>query len=290
MSQNRPLISIIITCYKEKKLLKDAVNSALNQNYENIEIIIVKDFSNCTETYNACKEFEENQRTQVIYNSSQIFASGSRNKGINKSNGEIIFCLDGDDYIDKNFILKTTKPLIIDEKIGFVYTDNFNVYDGHKVLYEKREFNISEVISRGFPGSGIVYRKKDYLRTNGYNTDLIGQEDWEFLVQLCGLNLVGKRIDEPLYYYRKKSDDESKHIISTIKYGFKTRLKIIESNEKTFKDNSRGVIIDLYKMNQELWIALHNSKNPKHNFFSLLKWLFGNKLIKFIKKIRSRFN
>ena len=267
MKKNSPLVSIIITCFKEKHLLKKAVESALNQTYKNTEIILVMDFSNCVETLNVCKGFENSKKIKLIINKTQRYTSGSRNNGIKVSKGEFIFCLDGDDYINKNFISKCISELTSNDSIDYVYTDMYNLYERHKELYKKIEFDISKVVARGYPGSGIVYKKEHYNLTNGYLENLVGQEDWEFLVQLSGLNLIGKRIAEPLYYYRRKNSKDSKHIMTTLKYGIQSRKIILENNERTFKKHSIGVITELFKMNQELWIALHNSKNPKHNFF-----------------------
>ena len=73
MKENFPLVSIIITSFKEKYLLEDAIKSALNQTYPNFEIILVKDFSNCHETLKICKEFETNEKIELIINESQKF-------------------------------------------------------------------------------------------------------------------------------------------------------------------------------------------------------------------------
>ena len=287
MKENFPLVSIIITCFKEKFLLKDAVNSALNQTYPNIEIILVKDFSKCHETLKICEEFKTNEKIELVINESQRFTSGSRNVGIKKSSGEFIFCLDGDDYIDDEFISICLKEVSSDKSIDYVYTDMYNVYESHEEVYEKIDFNISKVIARGYPGSGIFYSRIHYDMTNGYNENLIGQEDWEFLVQLSGFDLIGKRIAKPLYHYRRKSINESKHVVSTLKYGIQSRLKIIENNKKTFEKHSIGVIEELFKMKQKLWTSVHNTQNPKHNFVSLLKWMIGPTILGFLKKIRN---
>ena len=191
---------------------------------------------------------------------------GSRNAGIKKSSGEFIFCLDGDDYIDDEFISTCIKEVLSDSSIDYVYTDMFNVYESHEEIYEKFDFDISKVIARGFPGSAIFYKRIHYNMTNGYREDLIGQEDWEFLVQLSGFDLVGKRIAKPLYYYRRKSLTESKHVISTLENGLQSRLKIIDYNKNTFEKHSIGVIIEFFKMNQELWTSVYRTQNPKYNF------------------------
>ena len=121
--------------------------------------------------------------------------------------------------------------------------------------------------------------------TKGYCEELIGQEDWEFLVQLCGLNLHGYRVSEPLYLYRRKSDKNSKHVLSTFNYGLDSRYKIINKNEKIFKKNSIGVIKELYEMNQALWLNVYDNQRPYTHIKWLITWVLGERLTNFIKKI-----
>lgn len=56
MTKFNPLISIIIPVYNGENFIKDSINSALNQTYKNIEIIVVDDGST-DNTANIVKTF-----------------------------------------------------------------------------------------------------------------------------------------------------------------------------------------------------------------------------------------
>ena len=61
-------ISAIITCYKEGKLIYDAVDSLMKQSDKNFEIIIVNDCSEDEVTNTTCKDLSENNLMKVIWN------------------------------------------------------------------------------------------------------------------------------------------------------------------------------------------------------------------------------
>lgn len=97
METNKIKISVIIPTYNRAKFIPNAVKSIIDQNYNNIEIIIVDDGStdNTAEVVNALKKEHHN----FIYcrNDRQKGPSGARNTGIIRSSGDFISFLDTDD-------------------------------------------------------------------------------------------------------------------------------------------------------------------------------------------------
>lgn len=94
---NTPKISIIIPIYNAELYLKKCINSAINQTYQNIEIVCVNDGS----TDNSLKilnVFDDN-RIKII-NIENHGVSYARNLGIKNTTGDFIVFLDSDDYIE----------------------------------------------------------------------------------------------------------------------------------------------------------------------------------------------
>ena len=95
-------VSIIIPVYKvPEKYLRRCIESAINQTYKNIEIIIIDDESpdNCGII---CDEYaNEDNRIKVVHQKNKGL-SGARNTGVKEANGDWIMFLDGDDYIDND--------------------------------------------------------------------------------------------------------------------------------------------------------------------------------------------
>ncbi len=97
---NIPCVSIIISFLNEEKYLADAVESVINQDYENWELILVDDGSSDSSTSMA-KEYTNTYPGKIFYaeheNHINKGLSASRNSGIYKSRGEYIAFLDADD-------------------------------------------------------------------------------------------------------------------------------------------------------------------------------------------------
>ena len=85
------LVSIIIPYFKKKNYIKFTINSILNQEYKNFEILIIYDDSDKTELKFIKKIKELDKRIQIIINKTNIGAGASRNKAIKKSRGKYIF-------------------------------------------------------------------------------------------------------------------------------------------------------------------------------------------------------
>lgn len=95
-----PKISIIIPVYNVEKFISRAIDSAINQTFNDIEIIIVDD---CGEdkSIDIAKEYQKNDgRIKIIHNEKNLGTFAARNNGVLNSKAEYILFLDSDDYLD----------------------------------------------------------------------------------------------------------------------------------------------------------------------------------------------
>ena len=94
---SQPLVSIIIPIYNADKYLQETVNSALNQTWQNIEIVLVDDGS--TDHSLAIAKSFQSSRIKVIAQPNQG-ASAARNRAIQEAQGDFIQYLDADDLLN----------------------------------------------------------------------------------------------------------------------------------------------------------------------------------------------
>ena len=95
---NDPLISVIVPVYKAQAYLERCVGSIRNQNYRNLEIILVDDGSP-DESGALCDKFaQEDSRIRVLHEKNGGPAS-ARNAGLNAMIGEYVAFVDSDDDI-----------------------------------------------------------------------------------------------------------------------------------------------------------------------------------------------
>ena len=97
----QPLISLIIPLYNAEKYVAETIESALQQSYKNIEIIIIDDGS--TDSSFSVAESYKSDNILVVKQTNKG-ASAARNHGLRLAKGEYIQFLDADDILDVNKI------------------------------------------------------------------------------------------------------------------------------------------------------------------------------------------
>ena len=98
-----PLISVIIPVYNVAPYLREAVDSAINQTYRNLEIIMVDDGST-DGSGDICDEYASRDPRITVIHQKNCGSSSARNAGLDRATGEYIAFLDSDDAYDLSFI------------------------------------------------------------------------------------------------------------------------------------------------------------------------------------------
>ena len=101
--RENPLISIIIPVYNSEKYIRACLESVLNQDYKNLEIIIINDGST-DRSGNICEDYaQKDRRIQVIHESNEG-VSTARNSALSIVKGEFVSFVDADDFVEVDFI------------------------------------------------------------------------------------------------------------------------------------------------------------------------------------------
>lgn len=103
MSQNKPLVSIVVPVYNAQDFLSECIDSILEQSYQNIEIILVNDGSTDSSGQTCDSYGKMDKRIKVIHQKNRGVSS-ARNVGINNANGEYITFIDADDMIHRDYV------------------------------------------------------------------------------------------------------------------------------------------------------------------------------------------
>jgi glycosyltransferase involved in cell wall biosynthesis len=188
-------VSIIIPCYNYAKYLPQAIESAMEQTYKNMEIIVVDDGST-DNTYAVAREFP----VMVIHQENKGL-SAARNTGIRAAFGDWVFPLDADDMILSTCIEKCIGRADI-------------VCPGLQEFGERRNFQFigEDLTVEGFKKNNqmhasCLYRKSVWSKLGGYDELMCdGYEDWDLWLRakIAGFSMVG--VDEPLFFYRIHGD------------------------------------------------------------------------------------
>lgn len=98
-----PLISVIVPIYNVEKYLGTCIESILNQSYKNLEIILINDGSP-DDCQKICEEYQQMDARIILINKKNGGLSSARNAGLKIAKGQLIVCVDSDDWIHKDMI------------------------------------------------------------------------------------------------------------------------------------------------------------------------------------------
>lgn len=177
MKKDNPLVSIIIPVYNREKYINHAIESAINQTYKNIEIII-GDNNSTDNTWNILKEWErKDNRIKIFQNTTNVGPVLNWKKCFERAKGDYIKILWSDDWMDFDFIekslplLKSDVAFVISNHIIINDEDKKNIYQSkyHKNEYSTKFYlcNILGLHYVNYPVSPgcAIFRKKDIIES-----------------------------------------------------------------------------------------------------------------------------
>lgn len=235
------LVSIIVAVYNVDKYIEECLLSLVNQDYKNIEILIINDGS----TDNSQKiidEFTSKYDNIISYQKENGGVSSSRNLGLKHAKGEYILFVDGDDIIKTDMIHNMVNTIEQDNTdlvccgYYYLYTDGTKEADFPK---ENKMF-VNKAKSLLFlEGSlkGVVWNKlykKNVIDTYKLSFDeniKIG-EDIVFTVNYLGKLKEISLINKPLYYYRMRKS-------SALNYQNEKDLSLFEAIKQVYNIDSK---------------------------------------------------
>ena len=181
--------SIITVCFNSEKYISSAIESILNQTYQNIEYIIVDGVSTDS-TVDIVKSYELqfNGRMKIISEKDNGIYD-AMNKGIAVATGEIIGILNSDDFYANNFVLENVAQLfhekIVDAVYGdllYVYADNINKI---KRSWKSGLYKQDSFIWGWMPPHPTFFVKREIYEKHGYyNINFISAADYEFMLRV----------------------------------------------------------------------------------------------------------
>ena len=287
-----PLISVVIPLYNKAKFICETLDSVLQQDYSNLEILVVNDAST-DESLKVIKTYSDS-RIKIINNKTNQGLSESRNIGIKNSKGELIALLDADDtwainYLSiinelfqkfPNQVIYGTDFLEIFSKKGAFRTQkNINETDDNTFVLVKDFFEASKSQAILCPSSMVI--NKEISSDKMFNKAITYAEDVDFYIRYFTSNSLAY-FNKPLVYKKANISNQITRLsISTRqlpdlnnlqeKYGLETESFLTYINNKRYMYAYRLKLegadfsflshhIDYYRLNIKQKIAL---KAPK---------------------------
>tara|TARA_B100001971_G_C18223540_1_gene558814 strand:+ start:815 stop:1630 length:816 start_codon:yes stop_codon:yes gene_type:complete len=212
----RPLVSVVMPTYNYAHFIGDAIRSVLNQTYENLELIIIDNYSE-DNTEDVIGSFGESRIKYKKFSNNGIIAA-SRNVGIRESRGKYIAFLDSDDMWESTKIEKQIEIIENNDNVFLVYTRYIIMRNGTFLrIQPKREKMksgkafIPLFLSNNFIGTSTVLLR-NILEEDGFlfdeDTKLRCSEDFALWLKIAKDNHIAF-VDEPLVTYREHGGNTS---------------------------------------------------------------------------------
>lgn len=195
----RELVSVVIPTYKRSDTLLRAVNSVLNQTYENIEVVIVDDndpndeFS--IQTQQNLRDSLNDKRIRYILQKKHINGAVARNVGIEASNGEYIAFLDDDDEWLPDKVRKQVHFLIDKDVEGVSCLYDF--YKEGELLRKgtsiKDDNLMPDILSRRvqlLAGSSFLCKKRTLKDSGMFDESFTRHQDLQMLIDFLQVGTI----------------------------------------------------------------------------------------------------
>lgn len=228
------LISIVINGYNTRDYIRQCVDSALNQDFDDYEIVIVDDGST-DDSAQIGKELAAKYDKVKSYSKLNGGLADARNFGLERASGEYILYVDGDDYIEPNSISRIWKKCVEQGKPDIVFLQALRLYEDGSAKKYDTHMDYTE-LSRNSEDALIYISERDmypagawrklirrkFLNDNGIRFKK-GQspEDYEWSIQTFLKAQTFGCCNSKYYYYRQKrkgsiSNTPSENSVATL--------------------------------------------------------------------------
>ncbi|MEG0826217.1 MAG: glycosyltransferase family 2 protein [Erysipelotrichaceae bacterium] len=211
------LISIIIPVYNSEKYLIKCLDSILNQNAFNIEVIAIDDASTdkSPEILDEYKKRKSN--VNVIHLKKNGRQGAARNQGIRAAKGRYISFVDSDDWIDKGMYDEVIHKIASYPDLVLISENYRNFSDNTEILslnldseflksLHKNKLNNNDIEQLIFKGCGVcltIFKRSLLIENNVFFPEGVSYEDNYFVPLAVAYAKNLEFINQPFYHYRE---------------------------------------------------------------------------------------
>ena len=225
---SKPLISIVIPTYVRPRLVRRAIESALHQTYQNIEVIVVDD-STGGEGIRVCHTIRDS-RVRAYRNRRTKGACGSRNTGIDLARGTFYTGLDDDDYFHQERIEVLLS--VYRRSLSFVASNILELRDGAVAARFRDEtvIHLTDILWGNCVGNQIFSELYKVREVGAFDEDLEAGQDFDLWIRMIERWGAALRIDRCLYTMHL--DHGASRIGTTVQVGKRVRDFLDRHGEK----------------------------------------------------------
>ena len=270
-----PEISIILPTYNRKDKIIKVIPYLLKQTFTNFELIIVIDGS-IDGTYDyLINNYGNYNNIHIIYQKNKKLPA-ALNEGLLRCRGNYITWTSDDNFPRTNYLSEFYKFMEKNKHIDFAYS-GFKFY-GNNSWIENSKLNNLDIFFN-YPGlASFIWRKNIINKVGFYDEDLLGIEDYDYILRTIEINPNIGYVNQVLYDYYL-GDNDADTMTSNIIKNNKLKELNIRLLQKIITRNNGLPSLDFFfphenKNNKELYKILNNymincKKEGYGDFFKL---------------------
>lgn len=192
LSNQLPKITIITVLLDNRKYIKDAIESVLNQSYSNIEYIIIDG-----ESKDGSVEIIQSylDKISVFISEKDRGMYDALNKGIARATGDIIGLLNSDDFFENNEVVANIAAAFNQYNCDAIYGDlhyiNHNQRSEVVRVWKAGSYSPEKFFNGWMPPHPTFYvRKEVYQKFGAFNTDLKFAADYELMLRFILMHQI----------------------------------------------------------------------------------------------------
>ena len=242
----QPMVSIIVPIYNAEQYLRRCVDSILNQEYTDYELLLVNDGSTDA-SGDICEEYGDQDPRVIVIQKENTGVSDSRNRAIDRARGKYLQFLDSDDWITPD----ATRLFV---RAAEEYGCDMVISDFYRVVGErlspKGDIEEEGVLTREEFAAHMMENPADFyygvLWNKLYRRDIVEEhklrmdmdiswcEDFMFNLEYIRYAKVFYALHAPIYYYVKRKGSLASQGINISKT-VKMKLNVFEYYNNFYK-------------------------------------------------------
>lgn len=287
-----PLVSVIIPTYNGESFLKQAIDSVLDQSFQDFELIITDDASN-DRTQEIVSQYQNDSRIFFYQNKNRRGIGGNWNHGIKQSHGKYIKILCQDDLLLENYLKEKVTVLEEFDSVSLVtsYENFFGEFSQVEKKWKPPRINRESKPANRMNGheaqqtilkfgnwiggpTSTMFRSKDLQKIGFFNESLSCSLDWEYWLRLLAAGDLFV-VPKTLLKTRLHGSQESNNCIRNL--GFKKDrihiLHAVKTSPETFGNHEDSELNRLLQQSMLKFLdgALANSDMKFWSTYLFLK-------------------
>lgn len=228
MTNSNDFVDIILPNYNKELYLKEAVDSVINQSFENWKLYIIDDCST-DKSIEVLKSYMENKKIIVLKLAKNQGPSFCRNLGLRISNSNFISFLDSDDYWEKDK-LKDQIKFMKDKNLSFTYTDYIPFIQSEKTkkfikkTSIQNSLNFNQFVLNSSINTTTMIISRSILKNLKFKK-IEKLEDYLFKCQILKQNIIAYKFNSSSAFYRILKKSRSSQRFNNILYLWKINQK-----------------------------------------------------------------